>query len=126
MAGAKKTYSRYFIVRGLQTMWRGEPAELGSLFREFVITSNEFAPSTLGTFQVYGLQAESGGIKDNNLVPSGKEPTLLFDRDFNGLDSTVKQFQQLVAEAEKNGFRAVTIMDELEFEEKLRRSRRGL
>ena len=58
MATTKKLHARYFIVRGHQPMWRIDPAEPGSLFCEFVITFNEFT-STLGTFQVYGLEGAS-------------------------------------------------------------------
>lgn len=125
MANAKKTYARYFIVRGFQALWRGDAATPGSLFREFVITSNEFA-STQGMFQLYGIEAAGGGIKDGRLVPSAQEPTVLFDKDFDGLDSAAKQFHQLIAEAEGRGFQQVTMMDILEFEDKLRRSRQGL
>src|SRR5260370_7853192 len=93
MARAKKHYARYYIVRGLQTMWRGDAAEAGSPFREFVITSNEFN-STLGTFQVFALEGASGGIKDGKFAPSDAEPTVLFDKDFDGLDSALNQFNQ--------------------------------
>jgi hypothetical protein len=34
MATAEKHYARYYIVRGLQAMWRGDAAEAGSPFRE--------------------------------------------------------------------------------------------
>jgi hypothetical protein len=119
MARAQKHYARYYIVRGLQTMWRGDAAEAGSPFREFVITSNEFN-STLGTFQVFGLEGASGGIKDGKFVPSDAEPTVLFDKDFDGLDSAVKQFNQLVAEAQQRGFTPITMMEMIEFEHKLR------
>lgn len=121
MATAKKHYARYYIVRGLQTMWHGDAAEAGSLFHEFVITSNEFN-STLGTFQVYGLEGASGGIKDGKFARSDTEPTVLFDKDFDGLDSAVKQFEQLVTEAQRRGFKPITMMEMLEFEDKLRRS----
>lgn len=97
METEKKVYARYYIVRELKTMWRGDAAETGSLFREFVITSNQFT-STLGTFQVYGLEGASGGIKDGKFSPSDAEPTLLFDEDFNGLDAAAKQFEHLVKE----------------------------
>jgi len=49
----------------------------------------------------------------------------LFDKDFDGLDSAVKQFEQLVAEARRQGFEPITMMDILEFEDKLRRSQRS-
>lgn len=124
MSTAKKAYARYYIVRGQQTMWRGEPSEAGSLVREFLITSNEFT-STQGTFQVYGLEGASGGISDGRLVTSGGELTVLFDKDFNGLDSTAKQFRQLIEEAGQGGFRQVTTWEILDFEDKLRRSRQG-
>jgi hypothetical protein len=122
MARAKKHYARYYIVRGLQTMWRGDAADSGSLFREFVITSNEFN-STLGTFQVFGLEGASGSIKDGKFAPSDAEPAVLFDKDFDGLNSAVKQFNQLVTEAQQRGFEPVTMMEMIEFEDKLRRSR---
>ena len=124
MATAKKHYARYYIVRGQQTMWRGDAAEPGSPFREFVITSNEFN-STLGTFQVFGLEGASGGIKDGKFAPSDAEPTVLFDKDFDGLDFAVKEFEKLVAEARRQGFEPITMMDILEFEDKLRRSQRS-
>jgi hypothetical protein len=108
-------------VRGEQTMWAGDAANPGSLFRQFVITSNEFN-STLGIFQVLGLEGASGGIKDGKFAPSDTEPTVLFDQDFNGLDSAAKQFDQLIAAAQQRGFKRITMMEILEFENKLRRS----
>lgn len=124
MEEARKSYARYFIVRGLQTMWRDDPSKPGSPFREFVITSNEFN-STLGIFQVYGLEGASGGIKNGKFAPSENPPGVLFDKDFNGLDAAVIQFEQLVAEAEKRGFQKITMMDILEFEDKIRKSQGG-
>jgi hypothetical protein len=120
MAKAKKYYARYYIVREMLTMWAGAAANPGSLFRQFVITSNEFT-STLGTFQVYGLAGASGGIKEGKFTTSDEEPTVLFDEDFDGLDSAAKQYEQLVAEAKQRGFKPVTMMEYLEFESKLRR-----
>jgi hypothetical protein len=121
MATAKKHYARYYIVRGEQTMWVGDAAEVGSSFRQFVITSNEFT-SSLGIFQVYCLEGASGGIKDGKLAASDAEPTVLFDKDFNGLDAAAKQFEQLIEEAQKRGFKPITMMEILEFEDKRRRS----
>lgn len=125
MGKEKIIYSRYFLVRGLQTMWQDDPAKPGSLFREFVVTSNDMT-STQGTFQVYGLEGASAGIKDGNFMPSDAPPTVLFDKDFIGLDSAVKQFRQLIAEANEQGFQQMTMLDILEYEDKLRRSREGL
>lgn len=99
-------------------MWRGEAAQTGSLFREFVITSNQFT-STLGTFQVLGLEGASGGIKDGKFAPSDEELKVLMDKDFDGLDSAAKEFERLVVEARQAGFRPLTMMDQLEFEDKL-------
>jgi hypothetical protein len=124
MATAKKHYARYFIVRGDQTMWAGDPADPGSLFRQFIITSNQFT-STLGTFQVYGLEGASGGIKDGKFAISGEEPTVLFDQDFDGLNSAATKFEELVTEAKHRGFRPWTLMDFLEFEDKARRSQQA-
>jgi hypothetical protein len=120
MATAKKYYSRYYIVREMQTLWAGDAANPGSRFRQFVITSNQFT-STLGTFQVYGLAGASGGVKDGKFTTSDEEPTVLFDQDFNGLDSAAKQYERLIAEARQQGFKPVTMMEYLEFESKLRR-----
>lgn len=124
MATARKYYARYFIVRGDQTMWRGDAASPGSLFRQFIITSNEFN-STLGTFQVYGLEGASAGIKDGHFAASDSEPTVLFDQDFNGMDAAVKEFTKLVARAEEEGFSPVTMMEIMEFEDRARRSRQA-
>ena len=103
-------------------MWRGDAAEPGSPFREFVITSNEFN-STVGTFQVLGLEGLSGGIKDGKFAQSDTELTILFDKDFNGLDEAAKQFDQLVSDSRKLGFQPSTMWDILEFEDKARRSK---
>ncbi len=121
MATAKKAYARYYIVRGLTTMWQGDPATSGSLFRQVAITSNEFN-STQGVFQVFALEGPGGGIKDGKFARSDAEPTVLADKDFNGLDESVKEFDRLVDEAEQLGFKTISIMDIMEFEDKARRS----
>lgn len=105
-------------------MWRDDPAKPGSPFREFVVTSNDMT-STQGTFQVYGLEGASAGIKDGNFMPSDEPPKVLFDKDFIGLDSAVKQYRQLIAEAQAQGFRQMTMLDILEYEDRLRHSRGG-
>jgi hypothetical protein len=120
VATAKKVYARYYIVRGNHTMWTGDAAKAGSLFRQFVITSNEFN-STMGTFQVLALEGASGGIKDGKFARSDAEPTVLFDKDFDGLDLAAEQFDQLIGDAEKRGFKPITMMEILEFEDRLRR-----
>src|SRR5208337_5124489 len=103
MAKARKHYSRYYIVRGDQTLWKGDPAEKGSQFRQFLITSNEFN-STLGTFQVYGLEGTGNGIQNGKFATSDDEPRILFDQDFQGLEAAGKQFDDLVKQTEADGF----------------------
>lgn len=121
MAKARKHYSRYYIVRGDQTLWKGDPAEKGSQFRQFLITSNEFN-STLGTFQVYGLEGTGNGIQNGKFATSDDEPRILFDQDFQGLEAAGKQFDDLVKQTEADGFGRMTFWDMLEFEAKLRGS----
>jgi hypothetical protein len=124
MSRARKAYARYFLVRGFQTMWQDDPAKAGSLFRQFLITSNEFN-STEGRFQVYGLEGASAGIKNGKFTASDDEPRLLYDNDFDGLDAASKEFRKLIADAERQGFRQMTELDILEFEDRLRRSGHG-
>jgi len=122
MARARKHYSRYFIVRGIQTLWKGDPAETGSQFREVVITSNEFN-STLGTFQVYGLEGVGNGIQNGKFATSDDEPRVLFDQDFEGLEVAGKKFGEIIKQAQADGFEPITFRDMLEFEAKLQTSR---
>jgi len=122
MARARKHYSRYFIVRGIQTLWKGDPAERGSQFREVVITSNEFN-ATLGTFQVYGLEGVGNGIQNGKFATSDDEPRALFDQDFEGLEAAGKKFGEIIKQAQADGFEPITFWDMLEFEAKLQTSR---
>ena len=96
-------------------------AEKGSQFRQFLITSNEFN-STLGTFQVYGLEGTGNGIQNGKFATSDDEPRILFDQDFQGLEAAGKQFDDLVKQTEADGFGRMTFWDMLEFEAKLRGS----
>jgi len=122
MARARKHYSRYYIVRGNQALWSGDPAEDGSKFRQFLITSNEFN-STVGTFQVYGLEGTGKGIRNGKLATSDEEPTMLFDEDFDGLEAASKKFGELVTKARSEGFQEMSFIELLEFEAKLQGSR---
>jgi hypothetical protein len=105
----KKSYARYFIVRGNQALWRGDPAVTGAQFRQVVITSDEWN-STEGTFQVYALAGTGMGIVEDRLrvLP---EPAVLFDGDFQGLDAAGEKFEQIVKEAQAQGFRAISLME---------------
>lgn len=97
-----KVYARYYIVRGHGALWKGDPAEGGSKYRGFAITSNEFF-STAGTFQVYGLEDTSAGIKDGELVMSDEKTTVLFDNDFEGLDVAGQKFDELNKRIRESG-----------------------
>jgi hypothetical protein len=119
MANERKHYARYFIVRGHQALWKGDPAENGTQFRQVAITSDEFN-STLGTFQVYALEGTGKGIRDGKFAKPDEEPKVLFDGDFQGFDAAAKKFKQIVEEAIANGFKQVTLMDEMEFQMKLK------
>ncbi|SRR5258708_5185566 len=119
MPKERKPYARYYIIRGHQALWKGDPAESGAQFRQLVITSNEFN-STQGTFQVYGLEGTGNGIRDGKFATSGDDPKVLFDDDFNGLQAAVQRFTRMLEEANAQGFKEVTMMDELEFNAKLR------
>jgi hypothetical protein len=115
----RKHYARYYVVRGHQALWKGDPAESGAQFRQIAITSNEWN-STQGTFQVYAVEGAGEGIRDGKLAVSGNDPNVLFDGDFQGLDVAAKKFDEIVKEALDLGFRLVTLMDELRFQAKLK------
>jgi hypothetical protein len=121
MEKERKTYARHFIVRGGVALWNGDAAEAGSRFRQFVITSNEFN-STAGIFQAYALEGTAKGVKDGALLISDQDPKVLFDEDFNGLDSAVKKVKTMVEASEKVGFKVMTMMDHMDFLEKQRQS----
>ncbi len=119
MPSERRPYARYYIIRGHQALWKGDPAENGAQFRQLAITSNEFT-STQGIFQVYGLEGTGTGIRDGKLTISDNDPKILVDADFNGLDAAVTKFTEIVREAEAQGFKQVTFMKELEFQAKLK------
>lgn len=97
MNETKKIYARYPYIRGNQALWRGDATEKGAQFRQVVVTSNEWM-STQGIFQVYGLEGTGNGIVDGKLSVSSN-PTLLFDKEFEGLDAAGKKFAEIVNEA---------------------------
>ena len=71
----KKIYSHYIYNRGLNTLWKGDAANPGTLFRSVSLTTNEFN-STLGTFQVYALVGIGIGI-ENGKFSGTKADSLL-------------------------------------------------
>jgi hypothetical protein len=122
MAEVRKVYSRYIFNRGLVTLWKGDPATPGALYRSIVLTSPDFN-STAAVFQVLALEGAGKGIEGGKFAGPQGEARVLFDKDFNG-EEAAKQFNDLVTEAEGNGFARMTFWDQIEFEEKLRASKR--
>jgi hypothetical protein len=73
---------------------------------------------------VFALEGIGSGVKDGKFVRSEDEPTTLFDEDFKDLDAAAKKFGELVNHAEKQGFKRITFIDILEYEEKARQSKK--
>ena len=115
----RKIIARYYIVRGNQALWNGDPAESGAQFRQVVITSDEWN-STRGIFQVYALAGVGKGIQNGKLAVSTDDPKVLFDQDFQGLEAASKKLTEIVEEAVAEGFKPVSLIDVLEFEAKRR------
>ena len=111
----KKIFSRYYIVRSNQALWIGNAVEDGTRFRQVCMTSDEWA-SPFGVFQVYCLQGVSHGLKDGTLQVG--PPELIFDGDFQGQADADKKFEELVSQAENEGFRVPSTMEILEFQSK--------
>jgi hypothetical protein len=121
-ATEKKIYSRYNIVRGQGTLWKGNPAQSGAAFREFLITSDDWN-STAAIFQVYAIEGISQGIMGGTLSIDHQNTKLLSDGDFNGLEAAEKKFKELVDDAMKEGFEVLSFPDHADFEQKLRESK---
>jgi hypothetical protein len=122
MEKERKIYSRYVFNRGLQTLWKGDAAKPGSQFRSIAITSDEFN-STQGIFQVLALEGIGRGIQDGKFAGSRDDPKVLFDKDFRGLDEAGQHFHEFVIAAEREGFRKISFVDIIDFEEKARESK---
>jgi hypothetical protein len=124
MKEERKYYSRYHIVRGHETLWRGDPSEAGSQFRQVLITSDEFN-WTVGTFQVYALEGIGKGIQDGKFSGTEEGTKLLFDQEFQGLDTAGKKFEQIVNESVAAGFKSFTFVDDMMLQAKLNRKKQG-
>ncbi len=112
---AKPTsHGRYYFIRGLQSLWKGDPLVSGSQFREIVITSNQWN-STEGTFQTYAVECCTIGLAEATMAVS-REPKLLFDSDFEGLEAAAKKFTELSADARAQGYSVLSLFDELDFQ----------
>lgn len=121
MNNKPQSYARYYIIRGNQALWKGDPAESGAQFRQVVMTSNAWN-STQGAFQVYCLEGASKGVADGKFSVSPETFPVIFDGDFQGAEAAGKKFDELVREAQRQGFKNVSVMDEMEFQAKLRKS----
>ena len=115
--------ARYIYVRGLQTLWRGDPANPGAFFRSVALVTDQFN-STLGVFQVYALEGTGKGVENGKFAGPDGEPRLLFDKDFDGMDAAARHFEELVKQAVAEGFKIMSMWDQIEFEEKLRASKK--
>lgn len=121
MSTDKASFSRYFINRGLTTLWKGDAAEPGASFRSIVLTSPDFN-STSGPFQVLALEGTGAGVKDGRFAGTQGTTKVLFDEDRDGAEKAAEQYKALIEAAEAEGFSVVTIWDEIEFENKARQS----
>jgi hypothetical protein len=120
MTEKRKFYARYPYVRGNQALWRGDPSEGGAQFRQIVVTSNEWMLNQ-GVFQVYALEGTGNGIVDGKFSAS-PNPKVLCDEDVEGLEAAGQEFGRIVKEAEQQGFKRASFIDELEFQAKLKAS----
>jgi len=118
----KRIYSRYYINRGNVVLWKGKPAEPGSLFRQTVITSDAWN-STVATFQVSMLEGTSKGIKNGGIDIDDDEVKILFDEDRKGLKSATEKATELIKQAELEGFEPLTIFALAEYEEQILKSK---
>lgn len=124
MATERKHYSRYFYNRDLQTLWKGDASEAGSQYRSIAIATSQLN-SIVGVFQVLALEGVGKGIRDGEFVGGDDNPKVLFDKDFDGLDAAADEFHKLLKDAEANGFQSMTFWGNIEYEQKLRASKRA-
>jgi len=117
----KRIFARYIYNRGLVVLWKGDPAEAGAICRSIALVTDAFN-STLAPCQVYALQNVGKGIAKGKFAGTEDEPTLLFDQDYDSLEEAGRKVQELTAQAEADGFRQMTLWDQIEFEDKARRS----
>ena len=117
----KKSYARHIYNRGLTVLWKGDPAGPGSLCRSIALVTDAFN-STVAQCQVYELQGVSKGIANGKFTGTEDEPALLFDQEYTTLEEAAKQLRDLTSKAEQEGFRQMTLWDQIEFEEKARRT----
>jgi hypothetical protein len=117
----KKNYARYIYNRGLVVLWKGDPAEAGAIHRSIALVTDAFN-SIDSRCQVYELEGVGKGVTDGKFAGTEGEPTVRFDKDFDRLEEGAAQGKALVKQAEAEGFRQMTIWDQIEFEERARKA----
>jgi hypothetical protein len=117
----KKNYARYIYSRGLTTMWKGDPANPGAVYRSITLVSDAFN-ETAAPCQVYALEGIGKGIDKGKFAGTRGESTLYFDQDYQTLPEGYRQMKELEAKAQADGFKIMTLADIIEFEEKASRS----
>jgi hypothetical protein len=70
------------------------------------------------------LEGTGDGIKDGKFAGTKGDPNVLFDTDVQSLDVAGRNFEALVSESERQGFKKMGFMDIVEFEEKARESKK--
>jgi hypothetical protein len=118
MSQERKPYARYIYVRAHQSLWLGDPSERGAQFRQVIMTADAWMQND-GMFQVYALEGTGNGIVSGKLSVD-PNPRLLYDQDISGFQAASQKFLQLSKEAEEQGFRVRSIIEEFEFEAKLK------
>jgi len=118
----EKRFAKHSFFRRIQALWIGNPAKNGARFREAGMTSDDWM-SPFGAFQVYCVQADSHGLVDGGLRTG--PPELLFDADFQDQVEADRKFEELVREAEAEGFRVPTMIDIIDFQAKAQEQKRA-
>ena len=111
------SFARYYVVRSNVALWNGDPAAMGTEFRQVVVTSNQWN-DTRGSFQVYALRGIGDGLVEGNLSVPKDTFELLFDQDFDGFDAATEKARALVEEYQRSGFSTHSFMDEQDFQAK--------
>jgi len=117
----RRVYSRYHLNRGNVALWKGSSTERGSTFRQVVLTSDAWN-STDAIFQIFALEGTSNGLKNGVLDIDDAQIKVLFDEDRQGLKAAADKAQELVQQAQRDGFKELSIFDQARYEEKVRQS----
>jgi hypothetical protein len=101
MSEQRKIYPKYRYNRGLATLWKGDPNVAGSAYRSVRVTSDSHSAGN-AIFQI--LAVEGVGSDDTRV---------LHDADESDVFAAVLKFNQLVREAESEGFSRAHSGDDL-------------